>query len=392
MRICILSSFEDSLLRDTGYSVRIYNLAKGLADLGNTIYVVIPGSNIVMEKIDRFFVYKIRGFLPKKVQYLLAKVLGIAKPTMLFFYDLLFVFRVRNIIRSVDIVQIEQQAAGGLLVPIIVKIWKKPVVTDCHDVFQSLRIEYASKVRRMLEPLLEVFVYKYASLVLTVSEKEKEILSSYGIPEEKIKVVPNGVDVEHFDTLNINLEDIKRKYGLENCRVVVFVGNMEYLPNREAVKLIVTKIAPWVCKEVGNVKFLMVGRCTERINSPNLIFTGVVRDIKEPLSISDVAIAPLFRGSGTRLKILEYLACGLPVVSTSKGVEGLNLKNGIDIIIRDDINEFARSIIEILKNTNLAEKLKRNAKRSIMDYDWKKISAQLHKTYEEFLRKESCYC
>jgi len=345
-----------------------------------------------MEKIDRFFVYKIRGFLPKKVQYLLAKVLGIAKPTMLFFYDLLFVFRVRNIIRSVDIVQIEQQAAGGLLVPIIVKIWKKPVVTDCHDVFQSLRIEYASKVRRMLEPLLEVFVYKYASLVLTVSEKEKEILSSYGIPEEKIKVVPNGVDVEHFDTLNINLEDIKRKYGLENCRVVVFVGNMEYLPNREAVKLIVTKIAPWVCKEVGNVKFLMVGRCTERINSPNLIFTGVVRDIKEPLSISDVAIAPLFRGSGTRLKILEYLACGLPVVSTSKGVEGLNLKNGIDIIIRDDINEFARSIIEILKNTNLAEKLKRNAKRSIMDYDWKKISAQLHKTYEEFLRKESCYC
>ncbi|MGQ9539443.1 MAG: glycosyltransferase family 4 protein [Candidatus Bathycorpusculaceae bacterium] len=389
MQICILSSFEDSLSRDTGYSVRIYNLARGLAELGNTVHVVIPGYKVTVEKMDRFFVYKIRGFLPKRVLYFLARVLGIAKPMTLFFYDLSFVFRIRTIIQRADIVQMEQQTAGGLLVPIITKILKKPVVVDCHDVFQSLRLEHTSKVRRVLETFFEILVYKYASLILNVSEKEKEILISCGISEEKIKVTPNGVDVDRFANLNMDLLDVKRKYGLENYRVVVFVGNMEYSPNKEAVRLIASKIAPLVCREVDNVKFLMVGRCVKRINSPNLIFTGAVRDIVEPLAISDVAIAPLFRGSGTRLKILEYLACGLSTISTTKGIEGLNLKNGTDLIIEDEVNEFAKSIIKLLKNPDLAEKLRKNAKESVMDYDWKKISAQLHETYEEFLRKES---
>jgi glycosyltransferase involved in cell wall biosynthesis len=240
----------------------------------------------------------------------------------------------------------------------------------------------------MLETFLEILAYKFASLIITVSEREKEILTSCGISEEKVKVVPNGVDVKDFTNSCLDLTLVKKAYGLENCRIVVFVGNMEYPPNREAAELIATKIAPLVCKEVDNVKFLMVGRCLEKIKSPNLIFTGTVKNIVEPLSISDVAVAPLFRGSGTRLKVLEYLACGLPVISTAKGVEGLNLKNVDSVIIEDDIEKFARNIIKVLKNPDLTEKLRRNAKKSVLDYDWKKISAQLHETYEEFLRKE----
>jgi glycosyltransferase involved in cell wall biosynthesis len=317
-------------------------------------------------------------------------LLGIAKPLSLFFYDPLFVFRICGLVRNASTVQIEQQTAGGFLVPIIAKIWKKPIVVDCHDVFQSIRVKHASKVRQILETFIEILVYKFASLILTVSEKEKEILASCGISKEKIKVTPNGVDIEKFVNSAMNLADIRRKYGLGNCRVVVFVGNMEYLPNREAVKLIATKIAPLVCKEVHNAKFLIVGRYIERINSPNLIFTGTVKDIIEPLAISDVAIAPLYRGSGTRLKILEYLACGLPVISTTKGVEGLNLKNGTGIIIEDDVNEFAKSIIKLLKNPDLIGKLRGNSKESVMDYDWTKISARLNEIYEEFLEKESC--
>jgi glycosyltransferase involved in cell wall biosynthesis len=376
---------------DTGYSVRIYNLAKGLAELGNTVYVIIPSRNVAVEKMNNFFVYKIQGFLPQKLLYFFARLIGIAKPTTLTFYDPFFVFRIHNLTRDADIVQIEQQTAGGFLVPIVAKIWKKPVVIDCHDVFQSLMVKHTSRVRRVLETFIEILVYKLASLILTVSEKEKKILVPCGIPEEKIKVAPNGVDTEKFANLaKIDLTNVKRKYGLENYRVVVFVGNMKYLPNREAVKLIATEIAPMVCSETANVKFLIVGRYLEKINSSNMIFTGTVKDIVEPLAASDVAIAPLFRGSGTRLKVLEYLACGLPVVSTTKGVEGLNLKNGNNVIIKDDISEFAKSIIELLKNPGLAEKLRKKARRSVMDYDWGKISAQLHETYEEFLRKKSC--
>lgn len=385
MQICILSSFEDSLSRDTGYSVRIYNLTKGLAELGNKVHVIIPGFPNNIEKMDQFFVHKFNSLLPKKLLCFIAKLLGIAKPTTLFFYDPLFAFKIRNLIRSANIVQIEQQTAGGLLVPFVVKIWKKPIVVDCHDVFQSLRVKHAPKIRQFLETFIEILTYRHANLILTVSEKEKKILTFYGITE-KIKVTPNGVDAERFTNLTTKLANVKRKYGLENYRVVVFVGNMEYLPNREAVELIATKIAPIVCKEVDNVKFLIVGRCLEKIKSQNLIFTGVVEDPVELLAISDVAIAPLFEGSGTRLKILEYLACALPVVSTTKGVEGLDLKNGISVIINDDLNEFAKNIIKVLKNPDLAEELGENARKSVIDYDWKKISAQLHKTYEELLQ------
>jgi len=386
MQICILSSFEDSLSRDTGYSVRIYNLAKGLAELGNKVHVIIPGFTNNIEKMDQFFVHKFNGLLPKSLLRFIAKLLGIAKPTTLFFYDPLFAFKIRNLIQSANIVQIEQQTAGGLLVPLVVKIWKKPIVVDCHDVFQALRVKHTSKIRQFLEKFIEILTYRHANLILIVSEKEKKILTFYGITEEKIKVTPNGVDIERFTNLTTKLANVKRKYGLEKYRVVVFVGNMEYSPNREAIELIATKIAPMVCKEVDNIKFLIVGRCLEKIKSPNLIFTGVVEDLAELLTISDVAIAPLFQGSGTRLKILEYLACGLPVVSTTKGVEGLGFKNGVNLIIEDDLNEFAKDIVKVLNNPDLAEELGGNAKKSVIDYDWKKISAQLHKTYEELLQ------
>ncbi|MEM2970685.1 MAG: glycosyltransferase family 4 protein [Candidatus Bathyarchaeia archaeon] len=374
---------------DTGYSVRIYSLAKWLAKLGNEVSVIIPGFDTTVSKMDHFVVYKIPAFLPKTVLNLLAKLLRIAKSTALVFYDPLFVFRIRKLIHSADIVQIEQPTAGGFLVLIIAKILKKSVVVDSHDVFQALRVEYTSKIRRILETFIEVIVYKYASLILTVSEKEKAILASLGIPDEKINVTPNGVDIERFVISDMNFANFKRKYGLENYRVVVFVGNMEYSPNMEAVRLIATKIAPLVCKEFDNVKFLIVGRYIEKINSPYLIFTGTVKDIIEPLAIAELAIAPLFRGSGTRLKILEYLAYGLPVISTTKGVEGLKLENGACLIIEDEITEFARSIIQLLTNSDITKRLRKNAKEFIMNYDWEKISVQLHETYEEFLRKKS---
>jgi glycosyltransferase involved in cell wall biosynthesis len=377
------------LTRDTGYSVRIYNLAKGLSQHGNKVHVIIPGFSVKSEKIDGFFVHKFRGFLPKKVLFLVSKLLGIAKPTSLYFYDPLFILRVRNLICQADVVQIEQQTAGGLLVPIINIVWKKPVTIDCHDVFQSLRVKHTFKIRQILEIIVEIFTYKFANIILTVSEKEKEILTSCGIRENKIKVVTNGVDIVKFDRSTVDISHVKKKYGLDNCHVIIFVGNMEYLPNREAVKLIAAKIAPLVWQEIANTKFVLVGRYNKKINLPNLIFTGVVNDVVELLAISDVAIAPLFHASGTRLKILEYLSCGLPVVSTSKGIEGLNLKNTDGLIIKDDLNDFAKNIVMLIKNQIPTEKLRKDLRNSVLDYDWKNISIQLHETYKGFLSAKS---
>ena len=388
MKICILSSFEDSLSKDTGYSVRIYNLAKSLVKLNNKVFLIIPGFNTNIKQIDGLMVHVIRGFLPRWILTILGKLLGITKITSMYFYDPVFILRARKIIQQCDIVQIEQQSTGIFFAIITNKIWRKPVVADCHDVLQSLRINHTNMLRRILEFFCEMIIYKFANLVLTVSEEEKELLISCGVEQSKIEVIPNGVDTNEFD-INKNIQSIfqlRKQYGLESYRIVTFVGNMEYLPNREAVKLIAFRIAAAVKKEVPNVKFLIIGRITEKINTPDLIFTGRVDNVSKLLSASDVAIVPLLRGSGTSLKILEYFSCALPVVSTTIGVRGLNVKNGIHALITDDIDEFSNMIIELLRDRELASKLGESSRRFVMmKYDWGIIGKRLNAIYETIM-------
>ncbi len=382
MRICILSSFEDSLARDTGYSVRIYSLARNLAELGNKVHVVIPQYARAFQQIDGIEVHSLNGFLPEKIMKKLGKLFGVRKAASLYFYDLLFALRASKIIREADVVQLEQQPSGGLIIPLVSKIWKKPVVIDCHDVFQALRIEQTSKPRKVLETFFEIITYRYADVLLTVSQKEKEILLSYGVKGKRIEVIPNGVDTKAFNR-DASMTDTRRQYNLENFRSVIFVGNMEYLPNKKAVQLIASEIAPRVLKEIYNVKFLIVGRNPEKISLPPLVFVGTVPQVAEILAVSDVALAPLLDGSGTRLKILEYFASCLPVVSTTIGIEGLEVDNGIHLLVEDNIDDFAAKVLHLLQDSTFAAELGIAARDLVIQkYDWQGISVRLNGVYE----------
>jgi len=163
-------------------------------------------------------------------------------------------------------------------------------------------------------------------MILVVSKEDEAILVEYGIPRGKIAIIPNGVDTRAFSPI-LDTAQIQERRNLKDFHKVVFVGNMEYFPNQEAVQVIIKRLAPQIQSKIGNVKFIIIGRTSKKMNSPDIIFTGRVESVAKYLTASDVAIAPLFHGSGTRLKILEYFSCGLPVVSTSVGVEGLPVKN-----------------------------------------------------------------
>jgi glycosyltransferase involved in cell wall biosynthesis len=129
-----------------------------------------------------------------------------------------------------------------------------------------------------------------------------------------------------------------------------------------------------------------VGRIPANMEFPNLTFTGVVNNVAEFLAASDVAVAPIFHGSGTRLKVLEYFSCGLPVVSTTVGVEGLNVKNGVHVLVEDNMDRFAMALIKLLKDRELATELGKTARELVVNnYDWKKIVTQLSKAYRNLL-------
>lgn len=377
MKIFILSPFDDLMQKDTGASVRIFNIAKGLAAVGNNVKVIIPTNQALCELVDGVTVQGLKGLCPIPVLRVLKRFVNVLRPTALYFYDFLFIFRVSQLVREADVIQIEQPYSGGLLIPFIKKVLKRRVVVDCHDVFQALRVKHTSIFRRILETFLEKFAYKNADLLLTVSEKEKNCLVSFGFRNCNIEVVPNGVDTASFRKSSEQAET-RKKYALEDFRTVVFVGNLRYVPNREAIQLLSSVIAPKVLAKVKDVKFLVVGNLQEKMELPDLVFTGFVDNVSDILSISDVAVAPLFQGSGTRLKVLEYFSCGLPVVSTSIGAEGLAVKNGVNIFIEDDLESFALRIIELLQNENLSKAVGEAARvLATTIYDWKHITKKL---------------
>lgn len=367
--------------KDTGASVRIYNLAKGLASTGHDVKVIIPKYQTSCKIVEGVAVHGVRGLCPKAALKVLKRFVNVGRPSALYFYDFLFVLRVSLLLREADIIQIEQQASGGLLIPFVKKVLKRPVVVDCHDVFQALRIKHTSIFRRMLETFLEKLAYRNADLLLTVSKIEKEFIISSGFQRCVIEVVPNGVDTKSFKKSS-EQTGIRKKFGLGGFQIVVFVGNLEYLPNREAIQLLSSVITPRVLDKVKDVKFLVVGKLENEMELPGLTFTGFVDNVSDILSVSDVAVAPLFQGSGTRLKILEYLSCAVPVVTTSVGVEGLNVANGVNVLIEDDMDKFSMKIIELLQD----EKFRRNIGKAgrelvVNEYDWLNIARKLGEAY-----------
>jgi len=385
MKICFLSPFDDSMQRDTGASVRIYNLAKGLATLGNDVELIMPSNQEYSQCVDGVRVHGVKGFLPTVALRVFKNFFDILRTTALYFYDFGFALKVSRLVRDQDIVQIENPSSGLLLIPLLKRVMKKPVVVDCHDVFQALRVEHTSILRRILETFFEKQAYKNADLLLSVSTQERDCLASFGFQNSNIKIVPNGVDIKHFNKSH-RLTQIRKEYNLEGSRTVVFVGNLNYAPNQEAIQLLSSKIAPKVTEKIQNVKFLVIGKLKSKLYLPGLVFTGFVDNLSDVLSISDVAVAPLFQGSGTRLKILEYFSCGLPVVSTSIGAEGLEVENGVNIFIEDNLEEFAHRVVELLNNKSLSVAIGASAKElAVASYDWENIAKNLENEYHSLI-------
>ena len=385
MKICFLGCLDDLYLKNTGAAIRIYYLAKSLASLDNEIKIIIPAGKGTFKWDERVILQSITGIIPRKFLKFFSNLIGVSKSESLFLYDLSFLFRSRYFIRDADIIQLEGAVTSALIIIVVKKIFKKFAVVDSHDAFQALRIEYKSGLRKNLEIFLEKVTYRYADLILAVSEIDKKFLIKQGIQREKIVIIPNGVDTVSFTP---KVEKINNSNDKNKMFQVIFVGNMEYLPNQEAASLIINQIAPKVLNRIKNVNFILIGRTPLKLknNLKNITFTGVVDNVAGHLTASDVAIAPLLQGSGTRLKILEYFSCGLPVISTSVGAEGLDVTNNTNILIEDDVDGFVNSLVNILEDKELRRKMGVAARELVIKkYDWMIIGKQLNEIYSKFI-------
>jgi glycosyltransferase involved in cell wall biosynthesis len=215
------------------------------------------------------------------------------------------------------------------------------------------------KLRMYLSQLLNTF---QACTVASVQERQL-LMQNFSKFSNPIEVIPNCLNMDEYK----NIEAEKKTNSL------IFAGPFKYHVNYEAMLWFVSEIFPLILERVPNAHLLITG---DHANLPlpsseNITLVGYVDDIKMPIASSSVSVAPLLSGGGTRLKILEAMALGTPVVATSKGAEGLDVIAGKHLLLANSPAEYAECVIRLLNDENLRLHLAQKARMLVQEkYDW----------------------
>jgi glycosyltransferase involved in cell wall biosynthesis len=271
---------------------------------------------------------------------------------------------------------------------LVKKLLRIPLVYDAHNI-ETERIRStanASNIYLAITKLIEKASCTISDLIFVVSERDKEQLVFRGVPKRKIETIPNSVEIGRFSSESNN-NRIRDQYQLDDKVVLLFHGPLDYPPNREAAKLLADRLMPSILEKHSNVHLLLVGRNPPKISSSNITITGFVENLSDYIAAADIAIVPLLKGAGTRIKILEYMAAGKAVVSTLKGAEGLDVQHGIDILVtKYPDSNFVNLVSRLIEDSILRKNIGANARRKAVSiYSWKETAKKVVKDYERVI-------
>lgn len=295
---------------------------------------------------------------------------------------------------SFDAVQLESVHLLSYL-DVIRNAAKRPaVVADWHNVESELMERYASRTGN---PAKRLVAYRTAQLLrqaeerllseadvhLVVSERERILLQKRA-PHAEVNVIPNGVDTAAFRTVAAE----RLFSGSSSLNSVLFVGSMDYHANVDAVTWFAREVWPRIASQFPHLVFTIAGRNpgpnVRALASANIRVTGSVDDVKPYYTNAAAVVVPLRVGSGTRLKILEAMAAGVPVVSTALGAEGLDAKDGVQMLIGDTPEGISSALSYLLRNPALATALADAGRRLVCtQYDWPLIGEQLYEIHSK---------
>jgi glycosyltransferase involved in cell wall biosynthesis len=227
---------------------------------------------------------------------------------------------------------------------------------------------------------LERKVFRQASRVLACSEQDAGRVRELA-PEARVHVVPNAVDLDRYR--------LRAPRPAAEAPTLLFTGILTYRPNVDAVLYFIAEVFPRVRESLPGARFRIVGRYP----SPEVMALaergGVevipdVPDVRPYLEQADLFVVPLRAASGTRLKVLEALAAGCPVVSTPVGCEGLAVEGGVHLEIREESEGFARAVVDLARAPQRARRLAEAGRGRVeARYGWPSAIACLLDAYDE---------
>lgn len=329
------------------------------------------------EPRDLFSLFPTR--IKRAIRYRLYKrvIRGTTDGSFLLYYSLLNKLMQQQVF---NVVMLENLATINAVNVIRRHDKKVPIIYDAHNVDSRLGMETISLGSSRSEAIgmqyVESTLYKKVNAILACSEKDKVdflLMNQHKLP---VFVIPNGVTILGHSVLGGIMKDVPSH--------IIFCGSMGYTPNEEAILWFYNEIWPGIKAKFPALIFLIVGSGLVPLSLHHLqsdkavVFSGKVNDLEPWYSMAALAVVPIKTGSGTRLKILEAMGYGIPVVSTSKGAEGIHYTAGKDILIGDDAAQFAEDVILLLNNKEKRLSIKTAASGLVKkNYNWDLIGIRL---------------
>ena len=260
-----------------------------------------------------------------------------------------------------------------LILAIRLILGKRLILYHAHNVEYVLRGQKHNHFIAFLTKIAEGYILRCVDQSFAVSNVDRNIF--YKLYRIQPELLPNGVNINSFNNIqNTLISKTKISYGLDQY-TFLFTGSYLYKPNTEGLDFLINKIMPRIVRIYPKAKLAVLGSHLP-FNKPWLINPGCLPHKTLPAFIKScsIGLAPIFSGSGTRLKILEYMAAELPVISTNKGAEGLPINHLNNIFIADTENDFIGAIQAILDSPELYRRLSLEGKKMVAKFfDWPEI-------------------
>jgi polysaccharide biosynthesis protein PslH len=247
------------------------------------------------------------------------------------------------------------------------RIWERLAAEKKNPLMRLLFRDQAARMREAEKALSA----QCQGVIAVSPEDAADFREDYGL-ENVLGDVPTGVDTAFFSPPGPRTPEP----GL-----IGFLGSMDWMPNIECVHHFVRDIFPGILARHPAARFLVIGRdpppslrCLTS-DDDRVILTGTVEDVRPFLDRCEVLVVPLRSGGGTRIKIFEAMAQGVPVVSTTIGAEGLPVPDGEAVLLADDPASFASAVVALLESPELRERLSRRARELVVaDHGWEAVT------------------
>lgn len=384
-----------------GSSIAISNLAEGLADNGIELHLLCINTKKHFKpdsKVSEDFKVKTnyQSVFKDTNTSAIGALLNLFSSqsyfvSRFFFKDFEQALTKKLTDHTFDIVQLEGVFMASYI-PLIKKHSKALIALRAHNVEHQIwerhiaveqnwiKKQYLNFQNKRLKKF-ELQAFNSSDVIICITNEDEKNIKSL-IPKLRTHTTVTGINLEKYNAVN----------SAKKQQTIFHFASMDWLPNIEAVDWLLNNVWESVLKQMPNTELILAGRGMPKrlkeLKQKNVTIIENVESSHEFYNYYDIMLVPLFSGSGLRIKLVEGLAFGKAIVTTSIGAEGINYTNGKDLLIADNPQEFVNAVVKLLSSDDIKNKLQHNARQLAENqFDYLKVAKELIEFYKTQIHK-----